>query len=284
MDAAPSLRARLHAWSPDDSAAAFAFTARLARDNRWPEAFAARVVAEYRRFIELYVTAGHPVTPSDEVDQAWHLHLLYTHDYWGPFCAEVTQTPIHHGPTRGGVSEHGKFEDWYARTLESYERTFGETPPADIWPPAETRFARARTFTRINTADVWLVPKRPVRRGVRAALAGGIALTLLGGCAGVVMAGGSGTIGWFFAALLVLILFGALRGGRRRKARIQRLEREIKLETDPKNRALLEARLIRMKKRGGGGDGSGGWFGWGGCGGCGGCGGGGCGGCGGCGG
>jgi hypothetical protein len=57
------------------------FAARLARENGWRPAQAARVIEEYRRFCFLAVTAGHPVTPSDAVDQAWHLHLTYTRDY-----------------------------------------------------------------------------------------------------------------------------------------------------------------------------------------------------------
>jgi hypothetical protein len=72
---------RIQAYEPDDPRAAVPFSARLARDNGWSEEFAERVVAEYRRFAFLAVAAGHPVSPSDAVDQAWHLHLLYTR-YW----------------------------------------------------------------------------------------------------------------------------------------------------------------------------------------------------------
>ncbi|MEZ6192343.1 MAG: hypothetical protein R3C45_13785 [Phycisphaerales bacterium] len=51
------------------------------------------MVNEYRRFCYLAIAAGHTVTPSDEVDQAWHLHLLYTRDYWEDFCPNVLGTP-----------------------------------------------------------------------------------------------------------------------------------------------------------------------------------------------
>ena len=57
--------------------AALPFAARLARENGWSDAHAARVMEEYRRFCFLATTAGHEVTPSDAVDQAWHLHLTY---------------------------------------------------------------------------------------------------------------------------------------------------------------------------------------------------------------
>lgn len=283
MDAAPALRARLAAWSPDDPHAEFGFTARLARDNGWSQAYATRVVDEYRRFIELYVTAGHPVTPSDEVDQAWHLHLLYTRDYWGPFCQEVARTPIHHGPTRGGDDEQGKFDDWYERTRQSYQRTFGEPPPADVWPEADTRFRRGRTFVRVSRADVWLVPKLRVRRSVRAAAVGGVALTLLGGCTGAVLAGQMGWVGWALVAIGVALVVAAIRNLFWRRKEIRRLEMEIAFEEDPNRKQIKEARLKRMKadRRLFSGSSSG-WFGCGGGAGCGGC--SGCGGCGGCGG
>src|SRR6185436_12357785 len=80
------------------------FGARLARENGWSLPFAARVIAEYKRFVFLAATAPHPVTPSDSVDQAWHLHLLYSESYWSELCGQVLRRPLHHGPTRGGVA------------------------------------------------------------------------------------------------------------------------------------------------------------------------------------
>jgi hypothetical protein len=65
--------------------AALTFAARLARKNRWNAGFAERVIGEYKRFCFLAVTAGHEVTPSDAVDQAWHLHLTYSRDCWERF-------------------------------------------------------------------------------------------------------------------------------------------------------------------------------------------------------
>jgi hypothetical protein len=46
------------------------FEARLARENAWSRNYANRVMCEYRKFLFLAMTAGHPVTPSEEVDQA----------------------------------------------------------------------------------------------------------------------------------------------------------------------------------------------------------------------
>lgn len=141
----------------DQPGASLPFSGRLARDNVWTGEFAQRVIGEYRRFVFLAMVAGHPVTPSDQVDQAWHLHLLYTEDYWGDFAALLPR-PLHHGPTRGGSAEGHKFADWYSKTLHSYWRLFGEHPPIDIWPAAVERFGRDTRWLRINRDDYWLLP------------------------------------------------------------------------------------------------------------------------------
>lgn len=142
-----------------DGTAALPFSHRLARDNGWPTAFAQRVVLEYKRFVYLAATCGHPVTPSDEVDQAWHLHLVYTRSYWDELCGQVLGFALHHGPTKGGAAEGHKFQDWYAATLRSYAAAFGSAPPADIWPPAAVRFGEAPHFRRVNLRGKWLLPK-----------------------------------------------------------------------------------------------------------------------------
>lgn len=150
---------RLEAFELDDLAASLTFTRRLARENGWDVSFAARVVEEYKRFVFLAMTAAHEVTPSDEVDQAWHLHLTYTRSYWGELCGEVLGRPLHHGPTKGGAKEGQRFEEQYDATLASYRDAFGEEPPADIWPPSVVRFGEAKDFVRVNRQRVWLVPK-----------------------------------------------------------------------------------------------------------------------------
>ncbi|GAB1539778.1 hypothetical protein NUACC21_24450 [Scytonema sp. NUACC21] len=153
------LKERLLCFSLDDPNAAFSFSKRLARENGWSMEYAQRVIVEYKKFAFLAVAAGHPVTPSDQVDQVWHLHLLYTHSYWEEFCPKILLSPLHHGPTLGGKSENDKFNDWYSQTLASYTAIFEETPPSDIWPPPHIRFGRDIHFKRVNTQENWIVPK-----------------------------------------------------------------------------------------------------------------------------
>src|SRR4051794_29247128 len=89
----PDLRARLQAFTPDEPGVVFPFSARLAREQGWTRAQAERVVREYLRFVYLAATAGHPVTPSKMVDEAWHLHLTYTRGYWDELCGRVLGMP-----------------------------------------------------------------------------------------------------------------------------------------------------------------------------------------------
>ena len=135
-------------------------------------AFAARAIEEYRKFCFLAVHAGHPVTPSDEVDQVWHLHLTYSRHYWDALCRDTLEKPLHHGPTQGGVAEDRKFHDWYDNTLASYRRYFGE-PPKDLWPAARERFHERNDFVRINRRDVVTIDRTVLKRGALASLAGG---------------------------------------------------------------------------------------------------------------
>ncbi len=145
---------------PDD--AALSFAARLARENGWTQAQADRVILEYKRFCYLAATGDHPVTPSDAVDQAWHLHLTYSRDYWERFCPTILGRPFHHGPTAGGGEEANRYFNQYALTLRSYEAVFGEAAPRDLWPGSAQRLRDDPRARRVHPRDGWVVRKRPV--------------------------------------------------------------------------------------------------------------------------
>ena len=128
---------RLETMEIDPPDATTRFQHRLKQYNKWTDEFAARVNKEYRRFLYLAARAGHPVTPSDTVDQAWHLHLIYTRHYWQELCGNILGLQFHHDPSAGGTVESNKFERQYEQTIESYKAAFGGAPPADIWPVRE---------------------------------------------------------------------------------------------------------------------------------------------------
>lgn len=174
------LWARLSAFELDVPEHGLTFTERLARDNAWSMAYARRVTQEYKRFVFLAATCGHIVCPSDAVDQVWHMHLTYTRSYWDDLCGSVLNSPLHHGPTRGGNQEREKYFRLYEKTIASYQAHFGSRPPADIWPAAEQRFGSDLHFIRINTRENYVVPRfRFTRRNVRNASVGAASVGLL---------------------------------------------------------------------------------------------------------
>ena len=117
----------------DDPIAEFPFSKKLAQENKWTEDFALRVIAEYKKFVFLCATLPDGASPSPIVDEAWHLHLTYTQNYWNDFCPNILGFQLHHHPSKGGKNEAQKHNDWYRTTLENYIHIFEEIPPTDIW-------------------------------------------------------------------------------------------------------------------------------------------------------
>ena len=191
---------RLQRFSLDQPASKLPFSQRLAQENSWSLDYAHRVIEEYKKFAFLAVVSGHSVSPSDPVDQVWHLHLTYTRSYWEQFCPQVLRHPLHHEPTEGGRTENHKFQDWYAQTLASYERLFGQRPPKDIWPQPADRARNKEKFVRVNAQQHWIVPKRPLQRSLAASLTLTLPL-MLGGCYVTSSASLIDVLSWFLFAL-----------------------------------------------------------------------------------
>jgi hypothetical protein len=149
---------KIESFTLDDPETAFKFSDRLARENGWSPEFTAAVIEEYKKFIFLCCITESGVTPSDAVDQAWHLHLTFTKSYWNDLCRDTLHKEIHHNPTKGGQQEANKFDDYYTATKELYRSKFGYDPPAAIWPVNEKRFSDI-DFQRINLKQYWLIKK-----------------------------------------------------------------------------------------------------------------------------
>ena len=158
-------RERLQLWEKirdfelDDPTASVTFTERLARENDWSLGFAVRVVQEYMRFIYLAATASHQVTPSDAVDQAWHLHLIYTRSYWDDLCRGVLGRPIHHGPTKGGRGKPRDLMSNISRRSPAIVRPLAKSRRAIFGRKATSESARKPRHKRVNVADAWVIAK-----------------------------------------------------------------------------------------------------------------------------
>ncbi|MGE3245365.1 MAG: hypothetical protein AB7F96_08165 [Beijerinckiaceae bacterium] len=205
------LRDKLARFSFDDPQASLPFSARLARDMCWPQDFTSRAIEEYRRFLYLACSAGHIVTPSEEVDAVWHMHMTYTRSYWQALCRDTLGRELHHQPTEGGLAETAKYRALYAQTLASYRRAFGEEPPCDIWPDTDARFARKKVRP-VDTQAYWVIPKRPFQLlartfGAKALFAGAIAAST---GAAYAASGGDEWLGIPFGVWLIFIAVPAV--------------------------------------------------------------------------
>jgi hypothetical protein len=154
------LLGRIESHAFDLPGATQLFESRLAAENGWTIRFARRAIVEYWRFAFLYAATGRPVAPSDVVDQVWHLHLLYTRNYWDGFCGTVLGRPLHHEPAAGADGEQAKLGDWYADTLDRYRRCFGD-PPADIWPDPRALAGRPKPrHVRVDVGSAVILSRR----------------------------------------------------------------------------------------------------------------------------
>lgn len=137
---------------------ALPFSGRLALENGWEAMYTQRAMMEYKRFIFLICHTGQICCPSEEVDQVWHMHLLYTRSYWIDFCQNTLGKDIHHGPTKGDGTERLKHEDMYRETLALYRQVFEKEPPTDIWPPVEARFQPVQ-YIRLPKQKYFIIKK-----------------------------------------------------------------------------------------------------------------------------
>lgn len=124
---------RLDAYSPDNENYAIPFSRKLAVTEGWTRRFTLQAIQEYKRFIYLCCISRNGASPSVVVDKVWHMHLLYTVEYWKEFCPDVLGRELHHYPNVGGIEEYNKHQDWYLETLKLYLLVFEENPPPYFW-------------------------------------------------------------------------------------------------------------------------------------------------------
>ncbi|TDH18513.1 hypothetical protein EXU57_23230 [Segetibacter sp. 3557_3] len=125
---------KIQQFNFDEPGSQIRFVDKLASKNNWSAAYAERVIEEYRKFIFLCCISPTGASPSQAVDEAWHLHLTYTRSYWINLCKNTLGIDLHHNPSKGGEQEYVRHQQWYKDTLAFYEQAFGTVPPGDIWP------------------------------------------------------------------------------------------------------------------------------------------------------
>jgi hypothetical protein len=199
----------IKAFRFDEDEVTFTFGERLARENQWTADFAKRAIEEYRKFLFLCCVSAQQITPSDVIDQVWHLHLTYTRSYWKRLCGEVLRKELHHNPTKGGREERDKFDSCYTRTFSLYENYFGSRPPAEMWPENNLRFAKT-DHARVDRLKYWLI-RRPA---LNWRIAATIALITIAAMVNIAATAKNWTEHAVMGVFLIAIIIGIFRGRR----------------------------------------------------------------------
>lgn len=129
------------------------FVARLAAENCWTQAYAQRVLREYRRFLILNTRDIGAVRPSDAVEQAWRLHMLHPRSYFDDLCDGILGRRLDYVPNDGDDDRERVVRE-YRDGLDEYRRAFGYAAPADIWPSPEAFAAALGRFRRVRLAPL----------------------------------------------------------------------------------------------------------------------------------
>lgn len=111
-----------------------AFIARLAREQGWSIPDATQAFIEYLRFIYLAATSPVERTPSQKVDEVWHLHLTYPESYERDLCQGVLRRSLPHEVGERGREARLRYRQQYENTIAAYRVAFKGAPPADFWP------------------------------------------------------------------------------------------------------------------------------------------------------
>jgi len=135
---------RLQSFSMDCPNVEFPFSKKLAKEENWTENFTKKAIEEYKKFVYLCCVLPNGASPSEIVDKVWHIHLIYTQNYWEEFCPNILQQKLHHHPSNGGSNEKAKHQNWFHETLKHYEEIFGKKAPENIWLSKKDRSKRSK--------------------------------------------------------------------------------------------------------------------------------------------
>ncbi|MBP2618000.1 glycine-rich domain-containing protein [Chryseobacterium jejuense] len=155
---------RISDYQIDQDEVIIPFTRKLAHTEGWTRRFCLLAIEEYKKFVYLCCISKNGASPSIAVDKVWHLHLLYTTEYWKEFCPKILERELHHFPNVGGINDYNKHQDWYLETLKLYINVFRQNPPESFWripkeielfllPESKNKVKTIRQFTWKKTFE-----------------------------------------------------------------------------------------------------------------------------------
>lgn len=152
-----SLWIRILGFSLDAPDADFPFSKKLAKEENWSADFTRKAIDEYKKFIYLCCILPNGASPSKIVDKVWHMHLIYTQNYWEDFCPNILKRPLHHHPSKGGQSEKMKHTDWFSDTLKNYMMVFQSEAPEEIWTQQVKSETKIRWWKKLSLVPLFAI-------------------------------------------------------------------------------------------------------------------------------
>ncbi|MCJ7934007.1 MAG: hypothetical protein MUW56_10315 [Chryseobacterium sp.] len=180
------LWSRIQGFSLDVSDADFPFSKKLAKEENWSLDFTRKAIEEYKKFVYLCCILPRGASPSKTIDKVWHMHLIYTQNYWEEFCPHILGRNLHHHPSKGGKYEKAKHQQWFSDTLKGYKEIFKSEAPHDIWQDKIRQ--TNRWWKNLRLMAVFLIP------------------LMLTSCLGEIIS----TVTWIFLSVIGIFLFGGL--------------------------------------------------------------------------
>ena len=102
----------------------------MKKNPEWSDRKIDSLINEYKKFLYICAKCDEEQTPSKEVDEIWHEHILFTKEYekWCDFLGKK----IHHNPEKVGETKsfHGIFEETQKKMkeLKKPEKTVKPSP------------------------------------------------------------------------------------------------------------------------------------------------------------
>jgi hypothetical protein len=153
-----SLWNRIREFSPDASEVSFPFSRKLAKEENWTLDFTQKAIEEYKKFVYLCCVLPNGASPSEVIDKVWHMHLIYTQNYWEDFCPNILKRKLHHHPSKGGHNEQLKHQEWFNDTLKHYREIFQYEAPEDIWKKQDYKKGKKHRVKMLYLSLLLLTP------------------------------------------------------------------------------------------------------------------------------
>ena len=124
---------------------------RVASENQWSLEYTTQVLEEYRKLIYLLAAVDENLVASREIEEAWRVHLLYSHSYIIDLGMGVLGTVLHHdcddGSQRNARCPNVLRGRWQltVESLANHRQQFGQSLTGSVIPGANRLLHNWRT-------------------------------------------------------------------------------------------------------------------------------------------